>query len=529
MQTRYGCPDCLAVFRSGFARCPLDGAPLQELVQDPLANSLFADRYVIEDCIGEGGMGRVYRARHQRMSRLFAIKVLYGDHATDPKMRDRFAREAESASRLHHPNVISVTDFGETDQGLLFLVMDFVEGRELGDLIAATGPLAADRVRTLLRQLALGLAHAHDKGLVHRDFKGENVIVTGEPPDEVARIVDFGIAVLRDEGEGRLTTEGMVLGTPAYMSPEQATGSELDARTDLYSLGVLTYEMLAGVLPFDGSPMAVARMHLSMEPPPISERVPGVVADPALEAIALQLMEKRPEDRYQSAAALIAALDATVETPRPSPQAAVAVVIAPPSAAAEPAPDHATDEVAAPRSSRRWLLALPVLLAGVVLVYLLAIRSSGKARGSGASQPDAAAVVSVGARDAAVVAVAVSPDAGVAPAMADAAPRPAVTPPTSVARKRRVDAGTRVVEPKPPVTDERSDLVRRRSSIDRRYVALGEAIQQMGNAQGSAAAAPLWQRYRKIPIADAMIKDSLVGQVESHLTALERDVKRLLP
>lgn len=508
------------MFRSGFARCPLDGAPLQTLAEDPLAGSLFADRYVIDECIGEGAMGRVYRARHQRMSRRFAIKVLFGDHATDPKMRDRFAREAEAASRLHHPNVISVTDFGETEEGLLFLVMDYVDGRELADVIRDAGPLGAVRVRHLLRQLALGLAHAHQKDLVHRDFKAENVIVTGADPDEVPRIVDFGIAVIREGSESRLTTQGMVLGTPAYMSPEQATGAELDARTDLYSLGVLAYEMLAGVLPFEGTPLAVARMNLAVVPPRIAARVPGLEVDRQLEDIAFKLMEKRPEDRFQSAADLIEALGAHDSEP---------VV------ASTPASDAAVEADAIPRSRRTaWTMwaALGLLLAGAIGLFFVIRGGSGDAASATPvlAPPDAGAAV-------VVVEPLAEPDA--APLAAAAPPAP-VDAAVTARKPIRIARTPEVVRAKPPVEHPPVDppskepsgdpdvvLKRRRISIDRRYVALGEAIQTISDERGKAAAAPLWQSYRRIPLADAMIKDAMVGQVESDLTGLERQVREL--
>jgi len=309
---RYACPQCLSVFRAGFARCPLDGAALQSLVGDPLIGHLLADRYVIEELLGEGGMGRVYRARHMRMSRRFAVKVLFGDMAADAKARTRFSREAEAVSRLDHPNVLSVVDFGETEEGLLYLVMDYIEGRELHQLLAQEAPLSAQRVLALLRQLCRGLAHAHERNLVHRDFKTENVVVTKGGDEEIAHIVDFGIAAVGEmmEPEQRLTTEGMVLGTPAYMSPEQSTGEEVDERSDLFSLGVMLYEMLCGRLPFDGSAVAIAKAHLAAEVPPIAVRVPGLRADPRLEAVAMRLMAKDPGDRFQTARAIIAHLDA---------------------------------------------------------------------------------------------------------------------------------------------------------------------------------------------------------------------------
>ncbi|MCG8422454.1 MAG: serine/threonine protein kinase [Proteobacteria bacterium] len=311
-QPRLTCPTCMSVFLSYLPSCPNDGARLEVRRRDPLEGMAFADRYVIESCIGEGGMGRVYRARHQHVSRRFAIKVLFGDFATDAKMRIRFEREAEAASQLDHPNVISVVDFGTTDVGQLYLVMDYAEGATLADIIERTGPLATERIVRLTLQMASGLAHAHEQKLVHRDFKGDNVIVVSKPDGEVARIVDFGLAIPQEpiHASPRLTADGLVMGTAEYMSPEQAVGEALDHRTDLFSLGVVLYEMLAGTLPFDGSPSEIIRANLSAEPPPIYQRVPGLHVDPSLEQLAIWLMRKKPAERPQTAQEVIRMVEA---------------------------------------------------------------------------------------------------------------------------------------------------------------------------------------------------------------------------
>ena len=298
------------MFRKGFARCPLDGAPLYEIAADPLEGSIFADRYVIEQCVGEGGMGRVYRATHRHMSRLFAIKILFGEHAAEKEMQVRFAREAEAACRLTHPNVVSVIDFGATERGLFYLVMDWVEGGRLTDVVCTEAPLSPSRIVDITRQICQGLAHAHDQGLVHRDLKSENIIISQEGGRELVRLVDFGLAVVMEsDANSRLTAEGTVYGTPAYMSPEQACGAKLDGRTDIFSLGVLMYEMLCGMLPFSGAPMDIVRQNMETEPPPISERVPGLTVNRHLEMLARKLMAKRPQDRYQRAAEILTVLD----------------------------------------------------------------------------------------------------------------------------------------------------------------------------------------------------------------------------
>ena len=306
---RQVCSHCRSIFRAGFSRCPADGNELQPLTDDPLVGSTFAERFIIEACIGEGGMGRVYRAAHKHMSRRFAIKVLFGDLAADSRMQLRFANEAEAASRMSHRNLVSVLDFSETADKQLFLVMDYVEGPSLKTLIRTQAPLKTNRAANLLWQLAAGLGHAHQNGLIHRDFKPENVIVAKDEYGETPKILDFGIARIMDSEHMQVfTTEGTVMGTPAYMSPEQASAGKLDGRTDLFSLGVGLYEMLAGKLPFEGSPLNVVQRNITVTPPRIGERAPGLMVDSFLEDVAFRLMAKKPADRYQSAWAVIAAI-----------------------------------------------------------------------------------------------------------------------------------------------------------------------------------------------------------------------------
>src|SRR4029079_14331130 len=198
------------------------------------------------------------------------IKVLFGDHASDTRMRLRFAQEASAACRLNHPNVVSVVDFGKSDRGLLYLVMDYVEGETLSQLIEREAPLPERRAVELARQLCEGLAHAHANDIVHRDFKPDNVVLEPrEGGSPAPRILDFGLAITSNDDtfDGRLTQHGWVVGTPAYLSPEQARDEEVDQRADLYALGVVMYEMLAGVTPFEGAAMEVAHRNM-LEPVP---------------------------------------------------------------------------------------------------------------------------------------------------------------------------------------------------------------------------------------------------------------------
>ncbi len=271
---------------------------------------VLAGRYRLEGHLGRGAMGDVYRAKHVKVPRAFAVKVLLPELVKDPKVVARFEREAELAGRLNHRNVTSVIDIGETD-GTRYLVMDFAEGMELGALMNAQAVEPA-RAVALFRQIVNGLEHAHAHDVVHRDLKPENVIVETANGDEIARIVDFGVAILRDGAAGdgeRLTTGGLVIGTPHYMAPELATGKAFDHRVDLFALGVILYEMLTGVMPYEGDGVDVAMANIRIATPPMSLRAPHVAVDPLLEALTRKLMEKKPDARPQSAKDVKALLD----------------------------------------------------------------------------------------------------------------------------------------------------------------------------------------------------------------------------
>jgi serine/threonine-protein kinase len=269
-----------------------------------LVGQVVEDRYRLEAEIGCGGMGTVFRGKHVRVGREVAIKVMHGHLMRDPVMVERFEREAAAIARLRHRNVVTVLDVGETHEHQRYMVLDLVRGPSLAALITHVRFDVA-RIIHITKGLLAGLEHAHDAGLVHRDLKPENVIVERDNFGvEVPRIVDFGIATLRDQSiDAKLTQVGMVLGTPAYMAPEQANGGPPDPRMDLFALGVIIYEMLAGKQPFDGTSMEVMMANITDEPPPIAD------ADPLLDAFARKLMAKRPSDRFASARAALDALE----------------------------------------------------------------------------------------------------------------------------------------------------------------------------------------------------------------------------
>jgi tRNA A-37 threonylcarbamoyl transferase component Bud32 len=503
--------------------CPRDGAVLAEVASDPLIGQTLAGRYVIEAALGEGGMGRVYRARHIRMERRFAIKVLHAELSLHGTTVLRFHREAAAISRLSHPNVVGIVDFGELDDGLLYLVMEHVEGRSLRAILRREGALASDRILRLLGQLCDGLAHAHRHGLVHRDFKPDNVLVEDTDDGERARIVDFGIAA--DLAEHRITTDGLVVGTPHYMAPEQTAGERLDQRSDLYALGVVLYEMTTGVLPFAGAPALVAQMHALMPAPPMAERAPGVVVDPLLEALAHRLMAKRPEQRMTSAQE-VRRLVRLAASHRDQALVALGVAARADSELAtiplrrpdlEPRAERALAvAVTAPTRRRRktgrrpvprWLIgaaaALGMVCAGIPLLT----------PAPGSPPATAALAVATGPAIATALAPEVAPPATpspVAPVITTIAPPVAAPAPADPA----------------PVAD--APPRRRPSSLGRRYRILAERLQRQLGRRDDAATAALRSRYQAIPIADALRNPARAKRVSREINALRRAVDRAL-
>jgi serine/threonine protein kinase len=292
--------------------CPRCGAP----VVDPMIGSVVGDRYRVVSRIGVGGMGAVYRAEHTMMRRDLAIKVLLPELGGKDEFARRFEREAESASRLQHPNIIAVTDFGRTTEGRLFLAMEFLAGESLSSVIAA-GPLPRERALKIVRQILRGLEHAHGAGVVHRDLKPDNIMLIerdGQP--DVVKILDFGIAKVTEPVSGNgpggnaLTQAGVIFGTPEYLSPEQALGEVVDARADIYAAGVILYEMLAGRRPFESEDkVKIISMHLAHAPPRIREVSSTVDVPAALEQVVLQALEKSRENRFANAVAFLQALE----------------------------------------------------------------------------------------------------------------------------------------------------------------------------------------------------------------------------
>jgi len=257
-------------------------------------------KYYLESKLGVGGMGTVYRAGRLLIGDWVAVKVLHQDQMADPRAVERFRREAQIASRLRHPNVVTVYDFGISGEGQSYLVMDLAEGESLGSLIERQGTLAEAEATEIIRQVCAALDEAHRQGVVHRDIKPQNIIVQAIPEGLQVKVLDFGAAASLDVSTSRLTRTGAIVGTPHYMSPEHCLGEDLDGRSDIYSLGVVLFEMLTGVVPFDSpTPTAIVIKHVNDQPPPPRGLNPNI--SPAVESVALRALEKRRDARPQTA------------------------------------------------------------------------------------------------------------------------------------------------------------------------------------------------------------------------------------
>jgi serine/threonine protein kinase len=299
------CVACGAIFRCAWRRCPLDGEVLAPLVVDPLVGKTLAKRYTIVEVLADGGMARIYLAHHRWLSRRFAIKVPFADVILSARGYSRFMLEVDTASRLDHENLVHAVDAGTLDW-IPFLVMPYVPGPSLADVVAEEAPLDPGRAIELVRGILRGLDHAHRRGVVHRDLKPANILVQVDGGVEIPRLVDFGLAIDQaPHRRARLTTEGWTLGTPAYMSPEQFRSEPVDHRTDLFSVGVILHELLAGERPFHGANnAALAKEIMSATPRPL----PRSIASEGIAGILARLLAKSRDDRFGSAKEVLAAL-----------------------------------------------------------------------------------------------------------------------------------------------------------------------------------------------------------------------------
>lgn len=342
------CPQCAKQFEDSVQFCPEHGVPLndtpsggpdpstqpteavqpvssadtrltQEFVppkpdpNNPLIGSTIFGDYIITRQLGEGGMGAVYLAENPNIEQKIAIKLLHGHAAQNEELVKRFNREARVICKLTHPNIIRVFVFGQTPSQTIFLAMEYVQGKTLRDFIEEAGHIDELRAIAIMRQCLHALTEAHELGIVHRDLKPDNIMLTQfRKVDEFVKILDFGIAKVKEQPGAqnqKLTQAGVVYGTPEYLSPEQAQAKELDGRSDVYSMGIILYEMVTGVVPFHSSTaVAILAAHVYDEP-----QMPTVVArhslNPKLDKIIAKALAKKPEDRYQTAMEFLSALE----------------------------------------------------------------------------------------------------------------------------------------------------------------------------------------------------------------------------
>jgi eukaryotic-like serine/threonine-protein kinase len=305
---------CKREFPDGMVFCPFDGVALEHPDGDLLIGRTLDGKYRLEAKLGAGGMGAVYRASHVPSGTMYAVKVLHTALVGDAASVARFRREAETAARVHHANAIAVNDFGVTADHINYIVMELFEGESLRDRLRHEGKLRLEEACEVARQLCAALQAMHAEGIVHRDVKPENIFIARTQEAGLSvKILDFGIAkVISESGSfPALTHHGAVVGSPHYLSPEQCNGDDLDSRSDVYSLGVVLYEMLTGVVPFTAAtPVAVALMHANTAAPPLRVRNPLVPQ--AVEAVVLRALSKKREDRQDGAARVAQELERAV-------------------------------------------------------------------------------------------------------------------------------------------------------------------------------------------------------------------------
>lgn len=314
------CVLCGKEYPARLELCPEDGTLLTPIGKEPKVGDIFAERYEILGVIGDGGMGKVFKARHNLMKRIVAIKMLLPHLVQNAAALKRFTQEAQAASALKHPHILYVHDFGISDQGIPYLVMDYLEGINLSSLLQEQGRLPEERAIPIFIQACSALAHAHSKGVIHRDIKPANImLIEFEGQKDYLQIVDFGIAkLLQPDGAEQLTHTGEVFGSPLYMSPEQCRGKELDARSDIYSLGCVLYRTVTGRPVFGGrDAMECMYKQVNDAPSPFSDVCPELAISEKLEAVVFKAIAKEPDGRFASMSDFREALESvnSVQTP----------------------------------------------------------------------------------------------------------------------------------------------------------------------------------------------------------------------
>ncbi|HKY03988.1 MAG TPA: SUMF1/EgtB/PvdO family nonheme iron enzyme [Blastocatellia bacterium] len=309
------CPQCGKTYGKQVQVCPDDNATLALAAPpDPMIGRVLAERYKIVAKIGEGGMGAIYKAVHTKMDRVCAIKLLTSLSTDSEAAVERFKREARMASSIDNPHAVTIYDFGEAEDGLLYLAMEFIEGRQLTDIMKNNRVIGGARVVHIVEQVAEALGAAHSLGIVHRDLKPDNIMICRKGAEsDYVKVLDFGIAkTIADDGNENLTKTGFVLGTPVYMSPEQLSGEKLDARSDIYSLAIIVYEMLSGKLPFEGDTAhSIMIKRLTSSPVPLRNVSPNV--SDAVDRVVMEALARDPENRLPTVSAFASELRQAVQ------------------------------------------------------------------------------------------------------------------------------------------------------------------------------------------------------------------------
>jgi len=370
------CPKCAATYEARVVFCPEDGTPLQSQDGDPLVGQVIADRYRIISRIGEGGMGQVYLAEHVHMRRRCAVKFLNPDLAGNDFALKRFMREAENASRIDHPNVVTMYDFGESAGGV-YLAMEFVDGESLRRRVERDGVLPPELIASIVRQTASALQAAHALQIVHRDLKPDNIMLMDRGDELRVKVVDFGIAKARDPKQ-KVTVTGAIVGTPDYMSPEQVTGDETDGRSDQYALALVAVKLLTGKLPFAATTgVESLTSRLFSEPLPLRSLRADVAWPHQLQAVINRALSAKPDDRFASVTEFARAFDKSLSAIQGAvaatvPEITLSEVVPPTRMSVKATP--AVEPTPAARASRRapWLAAAAVVIvaAGAGTLYL---------------------------------------------------------------------------------------------------------------------------------------------------------------
>ena len=394
------CPSCSREYGLDDRFCPVDGAVLRSTeASSNLVGQIIAERYHVVRKLGEGGMGQVYLAEHVRMGRQSAVKVMSPALTRDPDAISRFNREAANASRISHPNVASIYDFGETPEGLIYLAMEYVEGESLTTLLERQGALHPARAAAIVRQTADALSAAHERGIVHRDLKPDNIMLArSRDGGDAVKVVDFGIAKAVGAESQRVTRTGYVVGTPEYMSPEQLSGDPVDARSDVYSLGLVAFTMLTGTLPFPSETAQESMiMRLTERPRSLAEVMPEVAWPDELQRVIGRALERDARARYETASEMGGDFERAITTMPHAPlrEASTQRISLPSVPPTRVAPEAGATVILEPQQANAAARPrrTPQIAAAAVIVALAALGVAAM-RDRGAASPNGAPVAS---------------------------------------------------------------------------------------------------------------------------------------